>query len=789
MNALETNIYRIENLDELSAKYRLYRLKGLSPEQDDYHRNLNILVTGLSRTLLSPVASLQRNGATLVAIQDGDAEPKSPQLLVRRTVHLEKLPDILELNFSKLNDETRPLALKFLQFAAQGALRRQSGLWQPNGGGAFFDKSPESVQRGIGLHCGYLVRSTSLPDGGIGLCVDARHKYVSESPLSSQLSRQDFNRVKMSHAIYRFGHAWFEVRLAEWSELTAQEHVFPDGGREVNLLEYIQEKTHRPLPPELVRLPKDCSVVHYYNSSKDLRAAPSALCYPVFDTSDGRVRRAHGRTVMAPHIRRGGVHDFVDRRLRSISHNGKSIRLAAGPTNTARRHFTVPDLKFGGNTVLSVKKTPGAQQTDLRDLGRARLALLTNRTAGFVVTSPMQNQFLFVPETIHRSWGPQLIKDLSTKVDALFPQESGYSPQIIVYDDRKGRTFVEQGTAVLNAAKASNAKDGFAVVMVHEPSDRKPRKSDQLAAYAVRSLRRDCNITAAVIHTATGMECYEQPAHANPPLPYRSRADKRGKLDGYLRNVALNKVLLTNEKWPFILAEKTYADLTIGVDVKSHYAGFIAVGQGGAYIAATQGMECRQPEQIGEAEFRKLMIATVQDYVNATGDLARAVVIHRDGRMFESELKGAKAAFEWLRDQGLLAPDAALNCVEIGKSSFTSLRLFDVIQNGNGRGYIQNPEVGDYFIASEEEGYICATGRAFPRDGTVSPLHIRRIFGSLSLEQLMRDIYWLTVLAWTRPEDCTRYPITIKLNDRRLFEDAGEFDEHEIILHEEEATI
>jgi len=59
----------------------------------------------------------------------------------------------------------------------------------------------------------------------------------------------------------------------------------------------------------------------------------------------------------------------------------------------------------------------------------------------------------------------------------------------------------------------------------------------------------------------------------------------------------------------------------------------------------------------------------------------------------------------------------------------------------------------------------------------------------MTIEQLLEDVYRLTTLAWSRPEDCTRYPITIKLNDRRLFEDAGEFNEHEIELYEEETKL
>ena len=46
----------------------------------------------------------------------------------------------------------------------------------------------------------------------------------------------------------------------------------------------------------------------------------------------------------------------------------------------------------------------------------------------------------------------------------------------------------------------------------------------------------------------------------------------------------------------------------------------------------------------------------------------------------------------------------------------------------------------------------------------------------MAFEHCLEDLYDLTALTWTRPEDCTRYPISMKLTDRRLGEDASEFD-------------
>jgi hypothetical protein len=48
--------------------------------------------------------------------------------------------------------------------------------------------------------------------------------------------------------------------------------------------------------------------------------------------------------------------------------------------------------------------------------------------------------------------------------------------------------------------------------------------------------------------------------------------------------------------------------------------------------------------------------------------------------------------------------------------------------------------------------------------------------GPLPIEKCLEDIYCLSALALTKPDDCTRYPITTKLNDRFLGEEATDYD-------------
>jgi argonaute-like protein implicated in RNA metabolism and viral defense len=373
-------------------------------------------------------------------------------------------------------------------------------------------------------------------------------------------------------------------------------------------------------------------------------------------------------------------------------------------------------------------------------------------------------------------------------VDSFYPQEHGYDPTLVIYNDSTGPTWVDQGNAVITAAKDNGATGGFAVVMLHEPGQRRPRKEDELAAFVLRKLYDDFDIRAAVMHTDAGTRAYQLMRQPEGSSVYQVRAEKRGKLDGYLRNVTLNKVLLTNEKWPFVLADPLYADLTIGVDLKARHVGFTLIGKGGAHID-TRIHKTRFPEQLRTDEFEKHLFEIVRRYHEITGEYSVQAVIHRDGRMFESELKGAKRAIQRLKDDGFIAPHASLSAIEIGKHSAASLRLFALHQRTATEIQAQNPTIGDYFILNDAEGYIASTGYPFLRDGTALPLHVRKVEGPLPMSHLLEDLFRLTTLTWSQPEGCSRYPISIKLNDRRLFEDAGQYDENEVELHEQEAEL
>ena len=361
---MEVNVFRIENLVELSATYRLYRVKGLlrwEPDsevkerrklQQDYYRNLRSLVGRLSRELRSPVTFLEQQEVPYLVVREDGALPKSEYPVIGCKVYLERGVQVLNLDFAHLDEKTMPIALRFLQFSLQGALKKNHDLWQPCTGHPFFEKAGMSVGRGIQLHRGMSVRAVELDGGGIGLCVDVRHRYISANPLPAKLDRRGFQHHKMSHVIYRMGHYWFEIRLAEWSELSVTELKVPDEDRDRNLLEFLHKHCEKPLPPELVLLPKDCAVVHYYNSRKELRAAPSVLCYPVVEPGNVRFRGEAARTQLAPSVRRSRIAAVVTKYFSKLGFGGRDLRLARHPHQIRARHFPIPDLKFGNGKTL-----------------------------------------------------------------------------------------------------------------------------------------------------------------------------------------------------------------------------------------------------------------------------------------------------------------------------------------------------------------------------------------------------------------------------------------------------
>ena len=270
-------------------------------------------------------------------------------------------------------------------------------------------------------------------------------------------------------------------------------------------------------------------------------------------------------------------------------------------------------------------------------------------------------------------------------------------------------------------------------------------------------------------------ESYTSATHKDG-TQYFVKSHARNRLSGYLRNVVLNKILLTNGKWPFVLKNSLYANVVIGIDVKSNTAAFALIADGGKIVRFSTSSS-RQKEQLLKAQVREYVTDIIREEGHYFQQLPKQIVIHRDGRAWSTEIEGLKEACRTLASERRLDEEWQLSIVEINKTAPAPLRLFDVDTSISEQGTnVENPLVGNWIQTGEDEGYICTTGRPFPMPGTSKPLHIKRVAGEMPIEHCLADVFSLSCLTWTRPEGATRLPISIKLCDRILFDEASEYD-------------
>jgi hypothetical protein len=624
--------------------------------------------------------------------------------------------------------------------------------------------------------------------------VDFTSKFVATHPLPHKMTREHFRSAVDGHFVYHYGRRWHEVVLKSLGDLTVSEHKIP--GTDKSLLEYIIEECGSPVPAEVTQVPADATFAQYYNNRNEPRAAPTGLCYRIYDNQRPEVRQSQQKMMPPPHVRWACIGYYVKKYLGQLSIGNTRLRVSDKPVRLRQAAFRVPDYEFGKGKILSVRGTAGAQGVGMDRLGGERLSLLQDKEAGFYVKRSLAKQYLLLPKSVYSSWGKTFIADLQKTMeefygadseDRIAPRAKAYDPEVVVYNDLTKRAFADQGRAILKAAQERGISGGHALVMIHHTEDHKIREEDRLAAMVTREFKKRFDVIAAVNHSKVGQECYREVREGSNGHG-RYAAAEQGRLAGYLRNVALNKILLANERWPFVLRTPLHADLVIGLDVKNHTAGFTLVSKHGREIR-TVVSESSQREKLGKKQVTKMLAELIKKEAEHSGEPVAKIVVHRDGRVYASELHGAEEAMERLRKEGAVAADASLSVVEIWKTSPVFLRMFEVDDYQSERPRIWNPQIGTYLVHGESEGYVCTTGREFPHHrGTARPLHVRKVAGSMAMGECLEDVYCLSALTWTRPEDCSRYPITTKLTDRWLWEEAAEYDADAIEFLDEEET-
>ena len=279
MAGLETNVYPILNPDELSARYRLYKIRGLR-KGEEYYQNRQEIGKRISIEYQTPATVIDRDGTPHLVLRDDVTASPERMSLVRGTAYFDMLDEVFELDFTNRDPFTDTICLRFLRFAIQNSLNAQRELWQPGRGRPFFERTPQ-ISDNVAIFSGFSVRPVIAPNGGIGLCVDRTSKFVSKRPLPMKMTADTFRKYRQQHFIYHFGTDWYDVRLDDLADVNVSEDTVTTDTGQISLINYIIQHVRKPIPPELASLPHDASVAYYMNNSGETRAVPTGLCYQV----------------------------------------------------------------------------------------------------------------------------------------------------------------------------------------------------------------------------------------------------------------------------------------------------------------------------------------------------------------------------------------------------------------------------------------------------------------------------------------------------------------------------
>lgn len=791
-----TNVFPILNLDKLTAHYRLFNIFGLSESNEEYDSNIQYIIKHLSYQLGQPITVIAKGEPSekklfLVVKDDPAVLAKIPvefEVKKRDTVYFQPTEEVFKLDFMNYDEATREVCRRFLQFDLNGEIQKHKDLWQPRAGQPFFNKNTFEGNQQVAIYNGFLPRVVELPGEGWGISVEITNKYVQKKPLPAYITRDEFNQVRGSHYIYHYGHQWYEVHPQEWCDLNASLYKFrrEPTSEPTTVIADLHRQSGRSMPPEVLQLPDDVALLSYSNNRNEERRIPAGLCYRVLDTDDPLVGKLHELSIIPPFQRRRKAHVVRRNYLSKLNYGGVKLEVSETPIPVEKKGFNFPDQEFGNGAILSVTGTPGAQLVAITEVGRQRKMLLRSNEGGCYVNRPFERQYVVLPESIANSFGQtHFLKDLKREVDRIHPTKGGWQPEVITYNDRNTKKSMELAIEILaQLQKTINTQIGGYALIVVPSLNRKKRTQDDLATMCVVEGETLLNLEVSIMHTDTLNDCFAYRPQGN----YFLKDDKKGLYFGYVQGVALNKIILNNERWPFILKTPLSADLYVGIDVKHSLAGFTFITKHADNIKPIR-KSTKRKEQLSSGQIKTELIKQIRKLTEHCD--IRTIVIHRDGRLFRSELEGIEQAIVELKTAGNLPLDATFTVVELPKQSTTAFRLFeevtpyDVIQTQSDNRALLNPEVGSWVPFNDREGFVCTTGREFRHKGTSSPLYVKIAYGDMPLETVLRDIYYLSTLAYTKPDDCSRDPLTIKMTDRRINEYGGKYDNENFNLLKE----
>lgn len=784
-SSLLTNLFPIKNAEELSCKYQLWKVSGLSVDNQEFEQNKVALRFKIRSDIKGPAEIIQEGDQLFVAIPEGYKEPESAYSLTPHVATLKHSGKNGKVDFASNTTSNRILAIRFLQSSLANELWLDNRLWQPKSGRPFYFKNPENKDdnlRQVDVFKGFAFRVIYVENEGYCILADSRTRYVSTQPWPKYIpfeDRWDFLRQspdsdeesmsRNTHCVYHFGDQWYEVLVSAIMKENIAETLFihPETNQHISVYDYTQEKWAEKIPHWCADIKEDYTAINYVTwKGGPTRHGIAHLCYPVVKVSDlagmGLGNFHYKYSIKKPNLRHPEITKFISQYMQGAKLGDQTIFVENESLPIKRNTFFVPPLEFGNDEILDLSKA----KFPFRHYPKTRLRTLQN--GGFWDSKPLGDQWVLIPRSIENTIWPAFRENLAIEIEKFY--EVDYQPNVIKYDDFEPGLY-RQAVAISEALKGEGQgqkrPQGYCLTILSSGAN------SQLPAYLTSTYTTmEPPLHMACIHLDSFAPFYKLNSKQNEWQLINSNHPDFGKAKGYLRNVAL-KVLLLNRRWPFVFAnhqsqqKKNLGEtLFIGFDVLNEVAGFTFLGKGGRVcFFKTIGSEDR--EKISARKVYNIVSEGIKSLIEAYNWTPTRVVLVRDGRLFDEELTGFQRVLDELKFEKAAA-------VEIPKHTALGVRFFD--KPAGKQTTLRNPPLGAWLKLSEDETVICTTGWPFTTQGTSMPLLVRKKWGTEDIVELGQNIFDLAQLAWTAPDRPARYPIVIRFTDMHLEAIATEFD-------------
>lgn len=746
-------------MHNLDAGYRTITFTGLLAEDDDYEKKVRLLANLLSSKLGLPVEPFREGNGRRLAVAgscDKLRELKLPdQVSLNPEIALLELDSGLHpLRFESGNGLATRLASRAVLWAIEKALASSSSAWWRYGG-RFVSRSPdeEASNQDILVHPAFYFGILPGRGGALELDVDPSVCYVERHSLFQKYGTDIPTRIKGRRYLHCYGNDWYKVdALGVAGSANKEMMVDPDTQQPISIYDRAIKKWGQNGFTTIERLTPDALTIAYKTVGLESRRALSDVLYGLpgieGDEEEGEII-PHEESILAAGIRGQRTEEIISIISSQLKLFGRRMRpsnkLRALPLDAVST-FTTPVHRFAGDQEVRIS---------LENAGPERLDAL--RGLGPALDSPFHDQQLIaLPESLPEDVRSDFKRRFSVQVHDLYGQS--YEPETVTYDDTKSRVLREQARAVEKKLQPYN---GYALLVL--PSARDRRQQTKLHDYLKRRLWRTVQTQCA---SAGRILSFYQEIQKRGESKWVVSQGKEGKYRSYLQLLALG-YLMVNRKWLWKLSEGTMKhDVHVGIDVYKGIAVFTFI-YGDADLITFHVSKATRPEKLSADHVKEVLIE------NLGADLAqlrlrpKSIVIHRDGLIFDTEIRGVERAIAYLQNpqMDVLPTDLRIGIVEIHKNSSTRPRVYRRLKN-----QFANPRMGTCVQLGRHEAIVLTTGEPMLRRGTAHPLYMEVVSGDVDVMQVAHDIYALSHLAYTAPGSCLRLPFTIALADQILRE-------------------